>query len=214
MRSAAPSRLRSFRDPGEFRAWLEAQLARGSAGASELFVRCYKVEAASSGLTYRQALDEALCTGWIDGVRHAHDPVSFSVRFSPRKPKSAWSAVNIRRFRELLAEGRVGPAGRRAYDARVKSAYSFESRPKALSPTLLKRFRARPRAWRFFEATPPWYRRTTIFYVMSAKHEDTRARRLEVLIAHSARQQGIPPLKLPGSRKASPRARRPATRRS
>jgi uncharacterized protein YdeI (YjbR/CyaY-like superfamily) len=181
----------AFEGPEAFRAWLR----RNHATARELLVRCFKVEAAHRGLTYRQALDEALCIGWIDGVRRAKDAVSFSQRFSPRKPKSAWSAVNIRRFRQLQAEGRVLAPGLAAFEARVKSRYSFESRPQALSPAFLRQFRARPRAWRFFQATPPWYRRTSAFYVMSAKRPETRARRLAVLISWSERQQGIPPLK-------------------
>jgi uncharacterized protein YdeI (YjbR/CyaY-like superfamily) len=146
-------------------------------------------------LTYRQALDEALCAGWIDGVRHGLDALTFSVRFTPRKPKSAWSTTNIRRFLELQAEGRVHPAGRRAFEARVKSGYSFESRPRALAPAFLRSFRSHPKAWRFFEEQPPWYRRTSSFWVMSAKKPETRKRRLAVLIAHSERQRGIPPLK-------------------
>ena len=98
---------RGYSGPAEFRAWLE----QNRATARELFVRCSKAQAKGGGLTYRQALDEALCLGWIDGVRHALDATGFSVRFSPRKPRSAWSSVNIRRFRELQKEGRVRPRG-------------------------------------------------------------------------------------------------------
>ena len=189
---------RGFASPAEFRAWLEQHRAT----AKELFVRCSKAQAKDRGLTYRQALDEALCLGWIDGVRHALDATSFSVRFSPRKPRSAWSAVNIRRFRELQQEGRVRPAGLAAFEDGVKSRYSFESRPRALSPALARTFRAHPEAWLFFSAQPPWYRRTCSFYVMSAKRPETRARRLDVLISHSEQGRGIPPLKLPASRAA------------
>lgn len=189
---------KGFPGPAEFRAWLE----QNGATTRELFVRCSKVQAKGGGLSYRQALDEALCLGWIDGVRHALDATSFSVRFTPRKPRSAWSTVNVRRFRELQSEARVGPAGLAAFEARVKSQYSFESRPRALAPALLRTFRARPKAWRFFSAQPPWYRRTCSFYVMSAKKPETRARRLAVLISHSERGRGIPPLKLPSTRAA------------
>jgi uncharacterized protein YdeI (YjbR/CyaY-like superfamily) len=199
----------AFEGPEAFRAWL----AGNHDDARELLVRCFKVEAAHRGLTYRQALDEALCIGWIDGVRRALDGVSFSQRFSPRKPKSAWSTVNIRRFRELQAEGRVLAPGLRAFEARVKSRYSFESRPKALSPAFLKQFRARPKAWRFFMATPPWYRRTASFYVMSAKQPETRARRLAVLISWSGRGQGIPPLKPTAKARSATRSRRAPARR-
>ncbi len=98
---------KAFRGPAEFRAWLE----KHRAGTLELLVRCYKTHASQEGLTYRQALDEVLCFGWIDGVRRSLDAISFSVRFTPRKPKSAWSTVNIKRFGELQAEGRVHAAG-------------------------------------------------------------------------------------------------------
>ena len=194
MKTRRPTpRPRGFRSPAEFRAWLE----RNQATTRELFVRCSKTRAAQGGLAYRQALDEALCLGWIDGVRHALDAVSFSVRFTPRKPKSAWSAVNISRFRELQAEGRIAPAGLEAFEKRVKSHYSFESRPRSLTPAYLRTLRANPRAWSFFEAQAPWYRRTCSFWVMSGKQPETRARRLAVLLFHSERGQGIPPLKRP-----------------
>jgi uncharacterized protein YdeI (YjbR/CyaY-like superfamily) len=189
---------RGFSSAAAFRAWLE----RHHATASELLIRLSKV-GAGRGLTYREALDEALCHGWIDGVRRRLDATSFSQRFSPRKPKSAWSTVNIKRYRELEAAGRIRPAGRKAFDAGVKSRYSFESRPKALSPAFLRAFRAKPRAWRFFSSTPPWYQRTCSFYVMSAKQPETRERRLGVLISHSEREQALAPLKLPKTRAAA-----------
>jgi uncharacterized protein YdeI (YjbR/CyaY-like superfamily) len=151
-------------------------------------------------MTYRQALDEALCLGWIDGVRRSLDEASFSVRFTPRKPKSAWSAVNVARVGQLRAEGRMHPAGLAAFDARVKTGYSHESRPQALAPAYLKKLRANARAWRFFEAQPPWYRRTCAFWVMSARRPETRARRLDVLISSSERQESVPPLKRPARR--------------
>jgi len=195
---------RAFRGPDEFRAWL---LEHGTS-VTELFVRCYKGQAKHKGMTYRQALDEALCFGWIDGVRRSLDDSSFSVRFTPRKPKSEWSAVNIKRVGQLRAEGRMHPAGLAAFDAGVKSRYSYETRPRSLSAPYLEKLRANPRAWRFFEAQPPWYRRTTAFWVMSAKQPETRARRLDALIAHSERQSAIPPLKRPGPRGPAGRRKR------
>ena len=179
-----------FAGPAAFRAWL----AKNHATVTELFVRCRKV-GTGSGLTYREALDEALCIGWIDGVRRAVDASTFSQRFSPRKSKSAWSTVNIKRYQELEAEGRVLPPGRKAFEARVKSHYSFESRPRELSPGLLRLFKANARAWAFFAAQAPYYQRTCSFWVMSAKQEETRERRLARLIALSARGQGVPQLK-------------------
>jgi uncharacterized protein YdeI (YjbR/CyaY-like superfamily) len=192
---------RAFSDPAEFRAWLEAH----HDSATELLVRCRKVQAGRKGLTYRQALDEALCIGWIDGVRRGVDEGSFSVRFSPRKPKSAWSTVNITRFRQLQKEGRVHPAGLAAFQARVKTPYSYENRPQALAPAYVRKFRTNQLAWRFFEAQPPWYRRTCAFWVMSAKRSETRERRLARLIATSEQQKGIPPLKRPDRRVAGDR---------
>jgi uncharacterized protein YdeI (YjbR/CyaY-like superfamily) len=193
-------RPRTFAGPGAFRSWL----VKNHATVSELYVRCAKV-ATGRGLTYRQALDEALCIGWIDGVRHALDATSFSVRFSPRKAKSAWSAVNIRRYRELDAEGRVRPQGKAAFEAGVKSRYSFESRPQALSPAFVRRFRAHARAWSFFDAQAPWYRRTCSFWVMSAKQPETRERRLARLIALSERGEGVPPLKTKAVKSPGPK---------
>jgi uncharacterized protein YdeI (YjbR/CyaY-like superfamily) len=190
-----PARTTAFASAAAFRAWL----LRHHDTAQELYVRCAKV-GTGRGLTYRQALDEALCIGWIDGVRHALDATSFSVRFSPRKPKSAWSAVNIRRYRELDAEGRLRAQGRAAFETGVKSRYSFESRPQALSPAFVRRFRAHPRAWSFFDAQAPWYRRTCSFWVMSAKQPETRERRLARLIALSERGQGVPPLRTKAAR--------------
>jgi len=197
-RKRATPEPRGFSGRAEFRAWLE----RNHATATELLIRLSKV-GAGGGLTYREALDEALCHGWIDGVRRRLDAVSFSQRFSPRKAKSAWSRVNIKRYRELDAEGRIHAAGRKAFESGVKSQYSFESRPRALSPALMRSFRARPRAWRFFASTPAWYQRTCSFYVMSAKQQETRERRLGVLITHCEREQAIPPIKLPKARAAA-----------
>jgi len=197
------SRARSFATPAEFRRWLEAHPAQ-----AELLVRCWKTAASQRGVTYRQALDEALCVGWIDGVRRAVDAESFSVRFTPRRPKSAWSAVNIRRFEELRAEGRVRAPGLRAFEARVQPRYSYENRPRRLAPALAKQFRAHARAWRFFLEQPPWYQRTCAFWVMSAKRPETRDRRLAQLIARSEAQQPIAALKRPAPRKRGARRAR------
>ena len=147
-----------------------------------------------AGLTYREALDEALCFGWIDGVRRSVDANSFSTRFTPRKPKSKWSTINIKRATELLAAGRMHLAGKAAFAARGAAAakrYSYESRPAKLEAGLLKKLRANKRAWSFFRAQPPWYQRTSTFWVMEAKREETRERRLAELIARSAKGEPI-----------------------
>jgi uncharacterized protein YdeI (YjbR/CyaY-like superfamily) len=191
--------LKAFASPEDFRAWLESNHRT----AKELLVRCYKTHAQDEGLTYRQALDEALCFGWIDGVRRAADEDSFSVRFTPRKPRSKWSAVNIRRAQELEGEGRMRAPGRTAFaarDAGNSRRYSFEEKPSKLDLKSEKTFRASKRAWAFFRAQAPWYQRTSIFWVMDARRAETRARRLAELIARSARGE---PIKLLDRRPAS-----------
>lgn len=190
--------MKTFGSPQAFRKWLQTN----HDSARELLVRCYKVHAREKGLTYREALDEALCFGWIDGVRRAVDRDSFSQRFSPRKPRSKWSAVNVRRAKELQAEGRMHQAGLRAYAARDGSIkrYSFEEKPSKLDPASLKALRSNRRAWTFFRTQAPWYQRTSIFWIMDAKKEETRARRLAELIECSARGE---PIKLLDRRPAS-----------
>ena len=183
-------RISTFASRQQFRKWLE----KNHRTTPELLLRCYKVHASDKGLTYREALDEALSFGWIDGVRRSVDEVSFSVRFTPRKPKSTWSRITIRRVEELEAEGRMHPSGRAAYAAREAAnprRYSYESRPRQLDAGSLKKLRANQRAWAFFRAQPPWYQRTSAFWVMEAKREETRQRRLAELIARSARGEPI-----------------------
>ena len=182
-----------FPHPADFRRWLAAHHET----EKELLVGFYKTGSGKPSITWPQSVDEALCFGWIDGIRRSIDEESYSIRFTPRKAKSKWSTVNIKRMRELLAEGRVRPPGRAAFDVRVKSHYSFESRPREFPPPFLKALQARPRAWRFFEAQPPWYRRTTAFWVMSAKKPETRDRRLAVLIADSEAGRAVGPLRRP-----------------
>jgi uncharacterized protein YdeI (YjbR/CyaY-like superfamily) len=192
----SPMKLATFRSVADFRAWLEEHHAT----TRELMLRLYKTHARERGLTYRDALDEALCYGWIDGVRRAVDEDSFSQRFSPRKAKSVWSAVNIKRASELEAAGRMQPPGLAAFRARDKIAnapYSFENRGVRLDAASEKTFRAHKRAWAFFQTQAPWYQRTTAFWVMSAKKEETRARRLGIVIAKAERGAAIPPLARP-----------------
>lgn len=181
--------IATFASQRKFRAWLEQHHRT----TTELLARCYKTHATDKGLTYRQALDEALCFGWIDGVRRAVDDESFSTRFTPRKPKSKWSAVNIKRATELQAEGRMHPAGEAAFAARAATSkrYSYESRPAQLDAASLKKLRANRGAWAFFQAQPPGYQRTSTFWIMEAKREETRARRLAELIARSANREPI-----------------------
>jgi uncharacterized protein YdeI (YjbR/CyaY-like superfamily) len=197
---------RAFSSPDAFRAWL----AKNHGRTTELLVRCYKSHARDRGMTYPQAVDEALCFGWIDGVRRQVDADSFSVRFTPRRPKSIWSAVNIRRAGELEKEGRMQPPGLAAFRARERLGadhYSFESRRRDLDAASTRTFRANAAAWADYQSRPPWYRRTSAFWVMSAKKDETRARRLALLISCSERGTTIPQLTRapsPASRSRSP----------
>jgi uncharacterized protein YdeI (YjbR/CyaY-like superfamily) len=180
-----PAEPTYFSTQAEWRAWLVAH----GAGATELLLGFHKVGAAQRGITYAQAVDEALCAGWIDGVRRRVDDARFTIRFTPRKPSSIWSAVNIRRMGELEALGRLLPAGRAAFAARSEErsrVYSFEQQGAALSDGFAAEFQANDAAWRWFQAQPPGYHKQAIWWVMSAKREETRAKRLATLIADSA----------------------------
>ncbi|HET7459790.1 MAG TPA: YdeI/OmpD-associated family protein [Longimicrobium sp.] len=187
-----------FATPGEFRAWLHAN--HGKTG--ELWVGFHKVGSGKPSITWPQSVDEALCVGWIDGVRKRLDDDSYVIRFTPRKPDSTWSAVNIRRMGELLAEGRVLPAGKAAFERRRddrSAIYSYEQRKTAELPDeYQQRFRANAAAWEFFQSQPPWYRRTSTYWVVSAKKEETREKRLATLIDDSAHRRTIAGLTRPG----------------
>ncbi len=198
MTKATPA-PKAFRAPAAFRAWLE----KHHATATELEMRLFKVHAASRGITYSQALDEALCFGWIDGVVHRLDEDSFSQRYTPRKPRSTWSRRNIAHVERLTKAGRMTKAGLDAFTAREakrSGVYSFEQQQPALSPAFVKAIKANAPAWAFYQAQAPWYRRTTGHWVMSAKREETRSRRLAVLIDCCARGVRIPPLQISGVR--------------
>jgi uncharacterized protein YdeI (YjbR/CyaY-like superfamily) len=174
-----------FSAPADWRAWLAAH----GASATELWLGFYKVGATQRGITYAQAVDEALCAGWIDGVRKRADDARFVIRFTPRKPRSIWSAVNIKRVGELAALGRMLPAGEAAFAVRDEARskiYSFEQREVVLSETYAQQLRADETAWRWFQVQPANYQKMATWWVMSAKREETRARRLATLIAECA----------------------------
>jgi uncharacterized protein YdeI (YjbR/CyaY-like superfamily) len=185
-----------FRSAAEWHAWLK----KNHATANELLVGFHKVATGKGGLTYQEALDEALAFGWIDGHRRG-GAEHWTIRFSPRQPKSIWSAINIRRVGELTTLGRMHPAGLKAFAARDparQQRYSGENRNVALAPDYEKQFRADEKAWAWFEAMPPSYRRPATWWVMSAQKEETRQRRLATLIADSAAGRKIKPLTSPG----------------
>lgn len=177
--------VRYFRSAAALRRWLAANHAR----ARELWIGFYKKNSGRPSVTYPEALDEALCFGWIDGVRKRLDGERYVQRFTPRKPRSYWSAVNTTRATALIEKGRMTKAGLAAFDARDPqrtARYSFEREAAAFPPALVRTFKANPKAWTFFEAQPPSYRRTLTWYVVSAKRDETKQARLAKLIEASA----------------------------
>jgi len=200
--SPTPTNIRYFRSPAEFRTWL----GKNHDKASELWLGFYKKTAARKGITYAEALEEALCFGWIDGVRKTVDESSYTNRFSPRTPKSIWSRVNIEHVRRLLEQGRMAPPGLAAYEARTEDRmdrYSYEQSGGSLPAPLEKQFRANRKAWTFFEAQPPGYQRTMKWWIITAKKDETRQRRLAQLIQESARGARIGVMPGPASKRKS-----------
>jgi uncharacterized protein YdeI (YjbR/CyaY-like superfamily) len=185
---------RFFETPAEFNAWLKANHAK----KTELIVGFHKTKTGKPSLTWPQSVDEALCYGWIDGRRTSLGEHSYMIRFTPRKPKSIWSAINIRRVAELTAEKRMTTAGLRIFEQRTErnaTGYSYEQRKTIeLDPAAEKKFRAKAKAWKYFEDEAPWYRASMKHWVMSAKKEETREQRLGILIECSARGERHPDL--------------------
>jgi uncharacterized protein YdeI (YjbR/CyaY-like superfamily) len=179
-----------FEEASAWRVWLE----KHHASVKEAWVGFHRKESGLGGITYAEALDEALCFGWIDGIRKKVDATSYTNRFTPRKPGSYWSDVNTKRALELIKLGRMAAPGLAVFEARDKARtakYSFERASAAFDAKQLAAFRKNKRAWTFFEAQPPSYRKVATWWVISAKQEATRARRLETLIAKSAAGQRL-----------------------
>ncbi len=171
-----------FATPEELRAWFAANATT----APELLVGYWKKGTGRPSVTWPESVDEALCVGWIDGVRRSLGDDAYCIRFTPRRPGSRWSAVNVRRVPELAAQGRMTPAGQAAYDARGaanETGYSYERREATLPPEYDATLRATPGAGEFWDAQPPGYRRNVAWWVTSAKQETTRQRRLAALAA-------------------------------
>ena len=181
-----------FATPAAFRAWLE----KHHAAATELWVGFHKVGTGTPSITWPESIAEALCFGWIDGVRKRLDDSRYTIRFSPRKPTSVWSAVNIAKMQELIREGRARPAGLEAFEKRDEEKsrqYSYEQRSTArFERAAEKRFRANKAAWAFFQSRPPGYRRIATWFVASAKKPETRDKRLALLIDCCAKSQLLP----------------------
>lgn len=187
-----------FEKPKAFRAWLE----KNAATAKELLVGFRKVGSGSPSMTWPESVDEALCFGWIDGIRKRLDDQAYTIRFTPRKPTSIWSAVNIAKMEKLRAEGRMTPAGEQAFALRKEhrsATYSHEQAVTAeLTPQEQRTFQKQPAARKFFEATPPSYKKALLHWITTAKKPQTRAARLTKLIeacsAHKRlRQDHAPP---------------------
>jgi uncharacterized protein YdeI (YjbR/CyaY-like superfamily) len=187
-----PPKPTFFPTPADFHAWFEAHHDK----FSEQLVGFHKKDSGKPSITWPESVEVALCFGWIDGVRKSLDETSYTIRFTPRKPTSNWSAININLVRKLTKQGLMHPAGLKAFAARdeKKSAiYSYEQRKSArFTREQEKQFRANKVAWEFFRSQAPWYQRVTTYWVISAKREETKLKRLSVLIEYSQKQRTLP----------------------
>jgi uncharacterized protein YdeI (YjbR/CyaY-like superfamily) len=176
---------RFFATPEDFRKWLKVH----HENTRELWVGFYKKRSGRPSIKWPESVDEALCVGWIDGLRKTIDAASYKIRFTPRKATSNWSAVNIGRVKELTKQGRMRAAGLKAFELRKEEKsgiYAYENRKSAvLGEAAVRRFQSGPNAWDFFQSQPASYRQTAIWWVVTAKREETRQQRLEKLIAQS-----------------------------
>lgn len=189
-----------FKTPADWRRWL----TRHHADVAELWVGFHKRDSGKPSITWPESVDQALCFGWIDGVHKRLNGTSYVIRFTPRKPDSNWSLVNLRRVKALSKAGRMRSAGLKVFRARrleKSGLYSFESRPQQLPPKYLRTLRADPPAWADYRGRPPGYRRLVNFWILSAKKEETRLKRLALLIRDSAAGRIIAPLRALNQRK-------------
>ncbi len=173
-----------FPTQNDFRRWLEEYHDK----ETELIVGFYKVSTGKPSMTWSESVDQALCFGWIDGVRRSIDAERYSIRFTPRKARSVWSAVNIKKIQALTAKGLMKPAGISAFEKRDEKRskiYAYENEQKQFSDEFEKRFKANEKAWNFFEKQANWYKKQMVSWVMTAKQEVTREKRLEKLISES-----------------------------
>lgn len=191
--------IQYFPTPAKLRRWFE----ENHDTAAELHVGYYKIGSGRPSITWPESVDEALCFGWIDGVRRSVDAEAYTIRFTPRKKGSIWSAVNIKRFGELVELGRVRPEGLAAFERRKEhksKIYSYEQGEIGFNETELAQFQANEAAWAGFQKMPPSYRKTATWLVVSAKQEATRHKRLAELIADSAEGRKIKQLRRPGDK--------------
>ena len=198
-RAPQTGEVRFFETGADLREWLAANHDT----ADELWVGMYRKATGRPSITWPEVVDEVLCYGWIDGIRRGIDDTSYTNRITPRRKGSNWSAVNIRRVGELEAEGRMTDAGRRAFalrDEEKSRIYSYERAAAAFDAAAEAKFRANDAAWAWFERAAPSYRKAATYWVMSAKKQETRDRRLAILIEHSANGRQVPPLTPPKER--------------
>lgn len=190
-----------FKTPSDLREWFEKHHDK----EQELLVGFYKKDSGKASITWPESVDEALCFGWIDGIRRSIDEISYTIRFTPRRARSVWSAVNIKRVEELTKQVRMTPAGLEGFAARKENRsgiYSYEQRTAELPEPYRRLVKRNKAAWKFFEGQPPSYRKAANWWVLSAKKEETRLKRLDQLIDHSAQQQTIPQFTIMKKRKA------------
>ncbi len=176
---------RFFRTPSAFRAWL----AKNHATSDKLLVGFHKKGSGQPSMTWAESVDEALCFGWIDGIRKRIDDASYTIRFTRRRRRSIWSAINIARVRELTKLGKIAPAGLAAFEVRLENRsgiYSYEQRPLDLPDPYARALKKSRAAWTFFQAQPPSYRKMVCWWIVSAKKEETREKRMERLVRESA----------------------------
>jgi uncharacterized protein YdeI (YjbR/CyaY-like superfamily) len=201
-------KVKFFKSPSDLRKWLE----KNHATNRELWVGYYKKSSGHPSITWAESVDEALCFGWIDGIRKSVDEVSYTNRFTPRKRGSTWSSINIKRARGLVAKGLMSPVGLQAFQARKENRsgiYSYEQRSPKLVEPYEGRLKQNKAAWDFFQAQPPSYRKAVNWWVVSAKKEETRLKRLEKLIHDSAHGRRISQFTPIETAKVKSRARRP-----
>jgi uncharacterized protein YdeI (YjbR/CyaY-like superfamily) len=198
-----PRDVRFFATPAELRAWFETNHET----ATELWLGYHHKRTGRPSVTWQQVVDQELCFGWIDSVRYSLGDDTSAQRITPRRKGSVWSAVNIKRFGELEAMGLVRAAGRAAFERRDEERsriYSYENRSRGFDVATEAALRKEKAAWKFFEAQPPSYRKTAAFWVMSAKREETRKRRLALLIEHSGKGERLPAFVSPSRRRPAP----------
>jgi uncharacterized protein YdeI (YjbR/CyaY-like superfamily) len=174
-----------FAKQADFRKWLQKNHKK----ETELLVGFYKVDSGKPSMTWSQSVDEALCFGWIDGVRKSIDKDSYQIRFTQRKPTSIWSAINIKKVEELTKQGLMQGAGFASFEKRRENKskiYSYEKDEVELTPNLKRQFKANKKAWEYFQSLAPSYRKVSAHWVMSAKQETTQIKRLNQLISDSA----------------------------